>query len=59
LFFLRVSTSASGSASVIAVHVGRMLPLATVILLAGLTSIPQDIHDAAAVDGAGWASSLR
>jgi multiple sugar transport system permease protein len=41
-------------ASVIAVHVWRLLPLATVILLAGLTSIPQDIHDAAAVDGASF-----
>jgi multiple sugar transport system permease protein len=39
--------------SVIAVHVWRILPLATVILLAGLSSIPQDIHDAAQVDGAG------
>ncbi len=41
-------------ASVIAVHVWRLLPFATVILLAGLTSIPQDILDAAAVDGAGF-----
>ncbi|MFN3476099.1 MAG: carbohydrate ABC transporter permease [Candidatus Methylomirabilales bacterium] len=40
--------------SVIAVHVWRQLPLATVILLAGLSSIPQDIYDAAAVDGAGF-----
>ena len=40
--------------SVITVHVWRLLPLATVIILAGLTSIPQDIHDAAAVDGAGF-----
>jgi multiple sugar transport system permease protein len=40
--------------SIIAVHVWRMLPLATVIILAGLTSIPQDIHDAAEVDGAGF-----
>ena len=40
--------------SVIAVHVWRILPLATVILLAGLSSIPQDIHDAARVDGAGF-----
>jgi multiple sugar transport system permease protein len=39
--------------SVITVHVWRILPLATVILLAGLTSIPPDIHDAALVDGAG------
>ena len=42
-------------ASVIMVHMsGASLPLATVIILAGLTSIPQDIHDAAAVDGAGF-----
>jgi multiple sugar transport system permease protein len=40
--------------SVIAVHVWRLLPLATVILLGGLGSISQDIHDAAAVDGAGF-----
>ena len=40
--------------SIIAVHVWRQLPLATVILLGGLSSIPQDIHDAAAVDGAGF-----
>jgi multiple sugar transport system permease protein len=41
-------------ASVITVHVWRLLPLATVILLAGLTSIPREIHDAAQVDGAGF-----
>ena len=41
-------------ASVITVHVWRLLPLATVILMAGLTSIPHDIHDAAQVDGAGF-----
>lgn len=40
--------------SVIAVHVWRLLPLATVIILAGLTSIPKDIHDAAMVDGASF-----
>jgi len=40
--------------SVIAVHVWRLLPLATVILLGGLSSIPQDLHEAAAVDGAGF-----
>jgi multiple sugar transport system permease protein len=39
---------------VIAVHVWRLLPLATVILLAGLSSIPHEIHDAAEVDGAGF-----
>jgi multiple sugar transport system permease protein len=40
--------------SVIAVHVWRQLPFATVILLAGHSSISKDIHDAAAVDGAGF-----
>src|SRR5256885_6711457 len=39
---------------IIAVHVWRLLPLATVILMAGLSSIPQDIHDAAAMDGVGF-----
>ena len=41
-------------ASIIIVQIWRIVPLATVILLAGLTSIPQDIHDAAQVDGAGF-----
>ena len=40
--------------AVVLVHVWRTLPLATVILLAGLTSIPQDVKDAANVDGAGF-----
>jgi multiple sugar transport system permease protein len=41
-------------ASVIAVHAWRMIPFSTVILLAGLTSIPKEIPEAAAVDGAGF-----
>ena len=40
--------------SVIAVHTWHMIPFATVILLAGLTAIPKDIPEAAAVDGAGF-----
>ena len=40
--------------SIIAVQVWRTLPLATVISLGGLSSIPQEIHDAAEVDGAGF-----
>jgi len=40
--------------SVLMVHVWRILPLATVILLAGLTSVPQDVRDAAEVDGASY-----
>lgn len=38
--------------SVILIHVWRMLPLATVILLAGLSSIDKDLVDQAEVDGA-------
>lgn len=40
--------------SVIAVESWRLLPFSTVILLAGLTAIPRDIPEAAAVDGAGF-----
>jgi multiple sugar transport system permease protein len=50
--FLGVPHLAMGS--VVAIHVWRLLPLATVILLAGLSAIPRDIHDAALVDGAGF-----
>ncbi|MGQ4808217.1 Trehalose transport system permease protein SugA [Candidatus Entotheonellaceae bacterium PAL068K] len=50
--FIWLGKPALALGSVITVHVWRLLPLATVILMAGLTSIPQDIHDAAAVDGA-------
>jgi multiple sugar transport system permease protein len=39
-------------ASVTTVHIWRMLPLATVILVAGLTSISKDLEDQAKVDGA-------
>ncbi len=39
-------------ASVIIVHVWRILPLATVILLAGMNAIPREIIEAAQVDGA-------
>jgi multiple sugar transport system permease protein len=45
-------------ASVLIIHVWRTLPLATVILLAGLTSIPQDVNDAAEVDGASFLRKL-
>ncbi|HEU0116820.1 MAG TPA: sugar ABC transporter permease [Thermomicrobiales bacterium] len=44
--------------SVIMVYVWRTLPLATVIVLAGLTGIPQDINDAAEVDGASYLRQL-
>jgi len=41
-------------ASVIAVHVWRLVPLAAVIMMAGLVAIPKDVQEAAAVDGAGF-----
>lgn len=44
--------------SVTLVYVWRALPLAAVIILAGLTAIPQDIKDAANVDGAGFFRQL-
>jgi len=41
-------------AAIIIVHVWRMLPFSAVVLLAGLSSVPPDVLDAAAVDGAGF-----
>lgn len=41
--------------SIIAVHAWRILPFATVIMLAGQAAIPQEVEEAALVDGAvGW-----
>jgi multiple sugar transport system permease protein len=40
--------------SVIAVHVWRLVPLAAVIMLVGLLSIPKDVIEAGRVDGAGY-----
>ena len=44
--------------SVILVHTWRLLPFSTVILLAGLTAIPKDIPEAAAIDGAGFLRTM-
>jgi multiple sugar transport system permease protein len=41
-------------ASVIVVHVWRLLPLATMIRIAGMNSIPKEIIEAAQMDGAGY-----
>ena len=49
-----LGTPGLAMASIITVHVWRMLPLAMIIMLAGLASIPKDIQDAALVDGAGY-----
>ena len=40
--------------AVIIVHVWRLLPLAAIILLAGMNSIPKEIVEAAKMDGAGY-----
>jgi ABC-type sugar transport system permease subunit len=40
--------------SVVAVQVWRIVPLAAVIIMAGISAIPQDLDDAAEVDGAGF-----
>ncbi len=39
-------------AAIITVHTWRIIPFATVIFLGGIASIPNEVHDAAAVDGA-------
>jgi multiple sugar transport system permease protein len=45
-------------ASVVLVHCWRLIPFSTVIMLAGLTAIPKDIPEAAAIDGAGFWRTL-
>jgi multiple sugar transport system permease protein len=52
IVFLGQSGLAMGS--VIALQTWRILPLATVILMAGLSAIPSEVNDAAEVDGAGF-----
>jgi multiple sugar transport system permease protein len=52
IIFLGQSGLAMGS--VIALQTWRILPLATVILMAGLSAIPAEVNDAAEVDGAGF-----
>jgi len=40
--------------AIVTVHVWRMFPFATVIVLAGMTAVPQDIREAAVIDGASF-----
>src|SRR5207245_11587963 len=40
--------------AVMTVNIWRWFPFSAIIVLAGLTSIPSDIIDAARVDGANW-----
>jgi multiple sugar transport system permease protein len=47
-----LATAKWAMASVITVHAWRIIPFAVVIFLAGLASIPKEVDDAAAIDGA-------
>ena len=44
--------------SIVVVHVWRMLPFATVVLLAGHSSLPRDVLESALVDGASFWRTL-
>lgn len=47
-----LGTPNAAMSSIIVVQAWRTIPFATVIFLAGISSIPQEVDDAAAVDGA-------
>jgi multiple sugar transport system permease protein len=47
-----VGTPTLARISIILVHAWRILPFATVIFIAGIASIPNEVHDAASIDGA-------
>jgi multiple sugar transport system permease protein len=47
-----LGTPNAAMASIITVQAWRTIPFATVIFLAGIASIPQEVDDAAAIDGA-------
>ena len=53
-----LGNSQLATVSVIAVHTWRIVPLAAVIILAGLVAIPDEINEAARVDGAGFWRTL-
>ncbi|GLW10663.1 ABC transporter permease [Microtetraspora sp. NBRC 13810] len=40
--------------SLLVVYVWRIWPFAFLVLMAGLQNVPEDLHEAAAIDGAGW-----
>ena len=49
-----LGTTDLAMAAVITVHAWRLFPFGVVIFLAGLTSVPKDVLDAATIDGAGF-----
>lgn len=44
---------------IVAVNSWINVPFVTLMLLAGLVGVPQDLYEAAALDGAGWWATLR
>jgi multiple sugar transport system permease protein len=48
-----LGTPKAAMSSIITVQAWRTVPFATVIFIAGIASIPQEVDDAAAIDGAG------
>jgi multiple sugar transport system permease protein len=48
-----LGTPKAAMSSIITVQAWRTVPFATVIFIAGISSIPQEVDDAAAIDGAG------
>jgi multiple sugar transport system permease protein len=54
------STANSAFISIVLINSWRWFPLMTVILLAGMEGIPQELYEAASIDGAtGWQQFLR
>ena len=51
--------SATALASVIVVDIWHWTPFCFLLLLAGLESLPQDLYEAARIDGATWWQELR
>jgi multiple sugar transport system permease protein len=49
-----LGTPLPAMAAVIGVSTWRAVPFGTIVLLAGLTSIPGEVIEAARIDGAGW-----
>jgi multiple sugar transport system permease protein len=49
----------NGFAAVVIIQIWRVWPFAFLTVTAGLQSIPRDLHEAAAIDGAGFLRELR
>ncbi|MGH3376139.1 MAG: carbohydrate ABC transporter permease [Actinoallomurus sp.] len=49
----------NGFVALVVIGIWRMWPFAFLTLMAGLQSIPTDLHEAAAIDGAGFVRRLR